>query len=90
MTSDDAETLGQASFHNRARMSAQTACGCYSCLTVFTGADIKHWTDDGATACCPVCDIDAVLPEVTNKSVLTDLRAYWFSAVPVERTHPTI
>lgn len=89
MTEHDAEVLGEASFHNRDRLAASTACGCYACLSTFKGSDIRRWTDDGMTACCPVCDTDAVLPDVTAKSVLSDLRAHWFATVPIERAHPT-
>lgn len=39
--------------------------GCYYCLSCFPVTQIKDWMSDrnGPTACCPFCNIDAVLPE---------------------------
>ncbi len=53
-------------------------CGCYYCLEVYDSKDIKDWTDDGQTALCAKCGIDAVLPEITNKDLLIELKKYYF------------
>ena len=84
MSHDDPETLAAGSFHNRTRITAGTACGCYGCVSVFQGRDIKHWTDEGMTARCPKCDADAVLPGMTSIPTLTGLRTYWFNPVSAE------
>lgn len=82
---DDPETLAAGSFHNRTRITDETACGCYACVSVFQGRDVNQWTDDGMTACCPKCGVDAVLPKVTSIPTLTGLRAYWFNPVSTEQ-----
>jgi hypothetical protein len=38
-------------------------CGCFYCLGFFRPPSIKEWVDDGQTAKCPGCGIDAVLPD---------------------------
>lgn len=48
-------------FRNRQAIAHATVCGCYCCLRVFLPSQIKRWTDNGETALCPYCEIDAVL-----------------------------
>ena len=38
-------------------------CGCYHCLKKFPASEVRDWVDEGATAVCPKCGIDAVLPD---------------------------
>lgn len=57
-----------------------TVCGCFFCLSIFSPSKITEWLEEdancprgpGKTALCPVCGIDAVLPdsieyEITEK-----------------------
>ena len=65
-------------------------CGCFSCLNIFPSSDIKEWIDEpencprgaGKTAVCPVCGIDAVLPESTdytlNQEFINDMGREFF------------
>jgi hypothetical protein len=50
-------------FHNRERLDNCRVCGCCNYLQVFVPELIKHWTDDGLTACCPFCGIDGVVSD---------------------------
>lgn len=36
--------------------------GCFHCETIYHPRDITEWTDLEATAICPHCGVDAVLP----------------------------
>ena len=56
--------LGAAHKHcirHRAELEASEICGCFYCLSTFPPAAITEWTDDGQTALCPNCPVDAVL-----------------------------
>jgi hypothetical protein len=50
---------------NKTAVRASKQVGCFSCVTIFTPDQIKHWVDGDPdhTAMCPYCDVDAVLPE---------------------------
>jgi len=60
--------------HRRAVMLSHT-CGCFHCLGTFNPQQVKEWTDDGCTALCPSCGIDAVLP------------AHWVKITPALLAH---
>lgn len=49
------------SMHNRPLLSGQVRCGCFHCQQVYAADEITDWTDDGQTALCPRCGVDAVL-----------------------------
>lgn len=51
---------GHSSLH-RAEVVASDACACFFCLQRFVPGEITDWVDDGETALCPRCGIDAVL-----------------------------
>jgi len=58
------QTLRNAHKHtskHRAQVKA-VQCGCFDCLSMFHGASVTQWVDDGQTALCPSCGIDTVLP----------------------------
>ena len=50
---------------NKTAVRASKLVGCFSCVTIFTPDQIKHWVDGDPdhTAMCPYCDVDAVLPD---------------------------
>lgn len=69
------------SFKNRDLISEDTKCGCYHCLRIFHGRDIKQWIkerDGGQTAVCPFCMVDSVVV-YSDEVTLTELRKRWFS-----------
>jgi hypothetical protein len=52
-------------------------------LAVFTPRDILKWADGNQTALCPVCGIDAVLPDGdfggrVTKELLEAMQDRWF------------
>ena len=74
----DIENAPRESRHNHTAISGDTVCGCYFCLTVFTGGTIEEWVDGGTTALCPRCGVDAVLPGVNDTDVLIAAHDRWF------------
>jgi hypothetical protein len=61
---------GYRSFNNRAELASARVAGCFSCLAVFEPADVVAWTHGGATAVCPLCSADTVLPHVGSLGAL--------------------
>ncbi len=57
------------SFGNWGELHRSVMCGCYNCGTVFLSNDIYNWIGldgrnaDNATAVCPFCGVNAVIPE---------------------------
>lgn len=49
-------------FHHPHLLFACEQAACFFCRCTYTVAEIEQWTDDGGTALCPRCSIDAVLP----------------------------
>ena len=72
----------QDSIYHADDLKAQKKCGCFYCLKIFSPNEITDWTDDGKTALCPHCGIDAVIAETTerhiNTAFLKEMHTYWF------------
>jgi hypothetical protein len=70
---------------NRAAVNESEQCGCYSCKRIFASNLIREWCDDGKTALCPYCSVDAVVPELKRRGFVVTpeyLRAmhdYWMA-----------
>jgi hypothetical protein len=77
---------------NRAALVPGNRTGCFYCCAVFDASEISEWVDDrqvetgslddGSTALCPRCGIDAVLPgsagTVITPALLAEMKAHWF------------
>ena len=88
----DLESLHRFCTRNREALEHSERAGCFYCGALFDPAEIKYWIDgrqvetgdtqDGVTALCPRCGIDAVLAETTvvslNRELLDEMNAYWF------------
>ena len=70
-------------FKNRQTLANSDHCGCYFCLKIFNPTEIKEWTDEGETALCPFCEVDAILANEADckisKEFLQTLHDYWFT-----------
>lgn len=57
---------------------------CFHCLKTFVPKNIQEWadevrwTDEGQTAICPNCGIDAILPGVVSNDILVLMHHHWF------------
>ena len=71
----------ESSYKNKEILLKSTDCGCFSCVTIFPPSSIKRWIDNGETAMCPFCGVDAVLGDATESVTLArlrELKEYWF------------
>lgn len=57
-------------------------CWCISCEREFLPSEIDDWTDNGETAICPYCHIDAVIGDASglqlSKQLLRCLNKIYF------------
>ena len=90
MKNYDLTVAHKASSHNKNTLERDNKCGCFYCLRVFSPSEIKEWCDEseneeGVTAICPYCDVDAILSESAGfpltKEFLTEMRKRWFYKV---------
>jgi hypothetical protein len=72
------------SIRHRAEVEASDRCGCFYCERIFAREQIEEWTDDGDTALCPHCGIDAALGSASGYEIsaafLSQMHAAWFQA----------
>lgn len=78
MSQTDIGTFSEQSFNNRERVVSAEKCSCYSCGCEFKGSDVQTFANDGDTAICPNCQVDAVLPFVPSQEILASAKKYWF------------
>lgn len=70
-----------AAFRSREQLLASRWVGCFYCGALYAPKSIRKWIDDGETALCPVCGIDAVLPmsmEQIDSDFLEQMNHHWF------------
>jgi hypothetical protein len=75
------KAVHKKSRRNRSQLSRSKICGCFYCLKEFTFSQIGGWIDDGETALCPCCGIDAVLgfdTETADQALLQTMHEHWF------------
>ena len=69
------------SSHNKELIITSEKCYCFYCQKKFNSSNVKDYIDDGQTALCPNCEVDAVLPdniEGINEEVIEKMNKYWF------------
>ncbi|MBK8235849.1 MAG: cytoplasmic protein [Deltaproteobacteria bacterium] len=74
------------SSHHRAELLASATCGCFYCCATFAPGEIDEWTDEvddeGQTALCPRCGVDAVLGDRSgyplSPEFLREMHRRWF------------
>ena len=79
----DLKKLRDKSRRNRSALAESRICGCFHCLNEYPFAQITEWIDDGNTAICPFCGIDAVLgfeTPTTDAQLLSKLHERWFGS----------
>ncbi|HET7463713.1 MAG TPA: cytoplasmic protein [Longimicrobium sp.] len=79
---NDVRAAHRFSSRHRAQVMASDLCACFHCRATFAPAEIEEWVDDGQTALCPRCGIDAVLgsacPYPLTPAFLERMRRHWF------------
>jgi hypothetical protein len=88
----DLESIHKYSMRHRALLERSERAGCFYCEVIFAPAEITEWvdgsqvetgnTDDGVTALCPHCGIDAVLPSAApiplDAGMLREMHYHFF------------
>lgn len=64
--------------NNRMAVQEASFVGCYYCLSVYAAYMVEDFVDDGQTAICPHCYVDAVLPGPVTKEELQLANYKWF------------
>lgn len=74
------ERLHKLSTYHRATLKKVDAACCFRCFHRFAYGDIQEWWDEGATAVCPRCGVDSVLPAVPDvpDKTLWAMERHWF------------
>ena len=73
-TQDDWHVASETSIHNRPKIQESCFVGCYYCRNQYHASLIKEYIDEAEdTAICPMCGIDAVLPDASGLPV-TEIR----------------
>jgi hypothetical protein len=75
------KTAHHRSFRNRELITAGGPCGCFYCLSRFDASEVGEWVDEGRTALCPSCHIDAVLSGLADPidlGFLLAMNSEWF------------
>lgn len=77
-----AHAAHQYSSDHREAIAASDRCGCFHCGSVFPPVEIHEWVDDGKTAVCPHCGVDAVIGSHSVTSItaafLSRMHDEWF------------
>jgi hypothetical protein len=70
------------SMKNKANLEDSSQAGCYYCYKIFDPQQITEYTDEGKTAICPFCKVDAVLPNLNlmefSEEFLKKTHKHWF------------
>lgn len=66
-----AKRLHDQSVLNREQIKLSMECGCFYCLKVYPAFRVDDWTDKGNTGLCPLCGVDAVIPDASLDRPLT-------------------
>ncbi len=75
------EDAPDRSIRNRSALARTAQASCYFCVRTFPLAEVTSWTDEGETAICPNCRIDAVLPGEIDLETLTATNEYCFCRI---------
>ena len=74
---DFGNLLHKQSMRNKLLLQEFQNCSCFHCLSLFLFEDINEWVDEGQTAICPKCPVDAVIPE-QPLNILEALKEVYF------------
>ena len=70
------------SSHNRNIIEVSDKCHCFYCKSTIKSSEIVEYIDQGETAICPKCGIDAIVPDSIDEKIDDDLicemHEYWF------------
>jgi NAD-dependent SIR2 family protein deacetylase len=72
--------LHNQSKNNKTLLAVHKYATCFQCMKVYEHNKIIEYTDDGTTAICPNCGVDAVLPGwIVQGALITLMNIYFIS-----------
>lgn len=76
------EKLHTCCTNNRQTIAVSNRCYCFHCKASMDHGEITDYLEDGQTARCPHCGVDAIIPDGVDASINDDIIAqmhdYWF------------
>ena len=76
------ERLHAYSVNNRRLIDVSNRCYCFYCKQSMYRGEIERYIDNGQTAICPRCQIDAIIPdsieEAVDENIIAEMHEYWF------------
>ena len=69
MTKEEMKVIHSNTFRNREEIEESDICVCLSCCEIFYASEVEAYIDEGETALCPICGIDAVIGDCTGISM---------------------
>ena len=69
MTKEEMKGIHSHTMRNRKEIEASYNCVCISCCEIFYASKVEDYIDEGETALCPICGIDAVIGDCTGISM---------------------
>ena len=69
MTKEEMKGIHSHTLRNRKEIEASDNCACISCCEIFNPSEVEEYIDEGETALCPKCGIDAVIGDFTGISL---------------------
>ena len=90
LANKDLEAMHNQSMNNKELLSEVKEAGCFHCDTVFKVSKITEWEDDGKTAICPNCKVDAVIPKTKDVTIATleEMNEFWFGSLFTKKAVP--
>lgn len=79
---DELVDLHKRSFECVKDVKKSIMCGCFHCCEIFAANMIEAYVDNGKTPLCPLCEVDAVLPDATVEltfDLVDTMYRRWFS-----------
>ena len=76
------ERLHAYSANNRSLIADSNKCYCFYCKQSMYRGEVEEYIDNGQTALCPRCQIDAIIPdsieESVDENIIAEMNEYWF------------
>ena len=66
MNEIELEDAHRHSVRNRGKIEQSSQCGCFSCNRLFLPSEVEDYIDEGETALCPYCGVDAVIRDASG------------------------
>ena len=83
LSENELQKINELSVDNMALLEEEQKCGCFYCGRIFDSSEITECIEDeGESAVCPFCGIDAVIGEKGGYEItpelLKEMHDYWF------------